>query len=156
MTAKMIYRLFCDAPDCDASVIAEKSKDTPDGWSIVRSDAHLDGWEPPVIKLSNGRTRRDKRDLWDVTAGSFALHLCPKHPDSFAEHLPSTTGSAMSRLDRMRVVTVKCSCGHKIPWVNDVHMVSPKNGAPGRTPEAAWWRHLPTELQAYANRGSAL
>lgn len=151
MSSTTIYRLRCDAPGCTTTSVVESITDTPDGWTRIRSDAHLDDWKPPIIKLRNGRTRLDKRDRWDVTAGKFTLHLCAEHPDTFAAHLPLTIGSGVTG-NRDRHITVKCSCGELSTWVNDMHMVRARSEGPSRTPEFAWWRHLPTELQGYALR----
>jgi hypothetical protein len=155
MSTVSIYELHCDGPGCDATAVVRKLSEMPDGWAALRSDAHLRDWKPGTRPPGrSGRTRADQRTVWDVHAGSFVLHLCPSHTEAFAGHEPRTEGGPMSRGDRR--VAVGCSCGAGLGSAIDMTMIW--SGRPGfedeprRTPERAWWRHLPTDLQEYAVR----
>lgn len=150
MTSQIIYRLRCDAPDCAAVAVAEQLATTPDNWTRIRSVAHLDG--KPAPTYGRGRSRRTV-SASDLSAGSFTLHLCPQHPDTFAEHLPTTQGSPMDRGDYRRRVQVGCSCGLSVPlgaW--DGLIIGQR---PALVSEFHWWRHLPADLKAYATRDLA-
>lgn len=147
MTAQVIYRLRCDAPDCTAATVVDGLSDAPDGWTRIRSTAHLDG--KPPLTYGRGRSRRTV-SMSDLSAGNFVLHLCPQHPDTFAGHLPTTQGSPADRGDYKRRVQVGCSCGFSRPlgaW--DGLVVGQR---PALESEFHWWRHLPAELQGYATR----
>lgn len=155
MTSRLITSLHCDAPGCDARAIVERSTDTPEGWTVFRSDAHLDGWKPGRLPTASGRTRQDRRTLSDVLSGSFRLHLCPEHPSVFAGHLPKTTGTSASgrRGSYERSTSVECSCGGFSTWgIPQAHRVAPRSEGPNYLPERAWWSHLPPELKAYGTR----
>ena len=147
MTTQSIWRLHCDGPGCAQAAIVDNISDAPEGWTRIRSIAHLDGQPSPAV--GRGRGRRTVSPC-DLSAGSFTLHLCPQHPDTFAEHLPSTQGSPRDRGDYRRRVQVGCSCGFSVPigaW--DGHVVGQR---PALVSEFRWWQHLPTELQGYATR----
>lgn len=147
MTTRGIWRLRCDGSDCTHTAIVDNMTDTPDGWTQIRSTAHLDG--KPPLSYGRGRSRRTVSTS-DLTAGSFTLHLCPQHPDTFAGHLPATQGAPRDRGDYRRRVAVDCSCGYSVPigaW--DGHVVGQQ---PALVSEFRWWQHLPDELKGYARR----
>lgn len=150
MTAQQIWRLYCDAPTCTTSVVVHNLTDIPDAWTRISSADHLASWKPQTFQLRNGRTRQDRRTYDDVSAGSFKLHLCPEHPQVFAEHLPQSTGTTRDRGERN--VTVRCSCGQFGTTTRDYIIVGTREEGPRRLPEQMWWRHLPAELQGYATR----
>lgn len=155
MTTATIWRVTCDAPRCSAMTVVDKLDQLPDDWTTVSSTAHLDGWEPGRRRKSEvtKRWRTDPRSRLDVLSGEFWLHLCPAHPGAFAEHQPSTEGSATDRRGSRRV-NVRCSCGWAGGWVDAAILLrNPGDPAPARFPERAWWKHLPANLQAYAGRG---
>ena len=147
MTTQSIWRLHCDAPNCTVNVIAESITETPAGWTRIRSTAHLDG--APPATYGRGRSRRTVSPF-DLSAGDFTLHMCPQHPNTFADHLPTTQGSPMDRGDYRRRVRVGCSCGFSVPigaW--DGLVVGQR---PALVSEFRWWQHLPDELKGYATR----
>jgi hypothetical protein len=147
MTTESIWRLRCDAPDCTAATLVEQISDRPDGWTRIRSTAHLDN-QPPLT-YGRGRSRRTV-SMGDLSAGSFTLHLCPKHPGTFDGHKPTTQGAPKDRGDFRRRVNVGCSCGFSKPLGAWDGMVVGQR--PALVSEFFWWQHLPTELQAYALR----
>lgn len=154
MTATSIYRLACDAPHCPTTTVVEDSTDTPNGWRRLASTDHLTDWKPGqrLRSQATGRTHIDKRTRWDIIAGSFTLHLCPDHTDTFDTHLPTTEGTATSARDREQRVIVACSCGQLRAYAKAIRWVS-TDPEPNHDPERAWWRHLPADLREYATRG---
>ena len=153
MTTQTIYRVLCDAPHCSATTVAEKLTEIGDGWVRVSSTAHLADWRPGRVPAARGRTREDRRTVFDVDAGGFSIHLCPEHPDVFDGHRPTSEGTTADR-NGNRYVTVRCSC----EWggARVMHGTLIRNGpGPNRIPERAWWLHLPADLQWYADRERA-
>jgi hypothetical protein len=150
VTTESLWRLCCDAPDCTASTLVEQIADRPDGWTRIRSTAHFDN-QPPIA-YGRGRSRR-AISVSDQSAGGFTLHLCPRHPDTFVEHRPTTQGSPMARGEFRRRVQVGCSCGFSKPLGAWDGMVVGQR--PVLVSEFFWWQHLPAELQAYALRDRA-
>lgn len=148
MTVQAIYRLYCDAPGCTVREVVEQITDVPDGWTRISSTDHLTGWRPGGLIPGISRRRTDKRSHSDITSGGFRLHLCPGHPGTFAEHLPSTEGTTAGR-DGSRNTTIGCSCGWSTWGVRQAFVVGRR---PSHAPEFAWWSHLPEELKAYATR----
>jgi hypothetical protein len=153
VTTHTIYRVTCDAPGCAATGIIERITGAPDGWRRISSDDHLADWKPGRRRNpSTGRQYTDKRSRWDVSAGSFTLHLCPADSTAFDAHLPRTEGGAMGARERERRVLVGCSCGGLSRTTTDIRWVS-RDPMPNGQVERTWWRHLPVELQEYATRG---
>ncbi len=155
MTTLSVHRQACDAPHCQADRVVDKVTDILPGWTRLSSFAHLRDWVPGRLPGRNGRTRRDTRTRWDVWSGAFDLHLCPVHGEVFAEHIPATEGGPASRGERR--IQVSCSCTWRTS-VKDYHLVAGPSDAmrgPRHRPHNAWWRHLPPELQEYAERGRA-
>lgn len=154
MTTTTIYRLHCDAPQCEATDLTEKLGQVPDGWIRLSSTAHLDGWKSGgSYRAVTGRMRRDPRSSWEVWAGAFALHLCPAHRDTFAEHQPQTEGLARSSRGGDQQIRVTCSCGAFRDSTTAATLVLGSDDTrPVYLPERSWWSHLPTELREYAVR----
>lgn len=151
MTVQSLYRLHCDTGGCPNSVVVDNIGDRPDGWTEIRSTAHLADWRPgQQLTLANGRKHKDQRSHTDIHGGAFTLHLCPQHPDTFARHLPQTEGTTGSR--GRYSTTVRCECGWSTWGVRQERVVGRR---PAHSPEWEWWRHLPAELQAYALRDRA-
>ncbi|MGI5144814.1 hypothetical protein ACQEVC_45605 [Plantactinospora sp. CA-294935] len=156
MSTHTIYRVTCDAPHCSAVGIIEKITDVPDGWRRVSSADHLADWRPGRRRNpSTGRQYTDKRSPWDVSAGSFALHLCPADSTAFDGHLPRTEGAVMLARERDRRVLVSCSCGALSRTTKDLLWVG-RDPMPTSEVERTWWLHLPAELQEYATRGRVM
>lgn len=155
MTATAIYRISCDAPSCPATNVVENISDVPERWTRINSAAHLENWRPGgMYKGAVGRARKDPRSQWDILSDAFKLHLCPEHPNVFAGHLPQTEGTTVSKRGD-RTVLVSCSCGAGWRVTASTIIISGAadfDAAPRYVPEAAWWRHLPEELQEYAGR----
>lgn len=153
MTIQTIYRATCDAPHCPTSSIIEQITGHPDGWRRIDSTDHLADWKPGrQYRLTTGRRHADQRTRWDVTAGSFTLHLCPDHTAVFDGHQPTTEGSTADRRTGDRYVTVGCSC-RALSWrVRNIIVVG-REPMPNHLPERAWWEHLPEGLREYATRG---
>lgn len=150
MTTQAIYRLHCDSPACTATAVVEEIRDSPDGWTRLSSTTHLASWKPG--RKIPGTRRIDRSTLGDLMCGSFSLHLCPDHPDAFADHLPQTEGDILRPRESYRRIVVRCSCDWRTT-TNDLIIVGdPTKDGPRRQPEQAWWRHLPDELKGYATR----
>lgn len=151
MTTESLWRLRCDALDCTATALVEQISDRPDGWTRIRSTAHLDNWRPgQQLTLTSGRKHKDQRTHSDIHGGAFTLHLCPKHPDVFADHLPQTEGATGSR--GRYSTTVRCGGGWSTWGVRQERVVGRR---PSHAPEWEWWQHLPAELQGYSLRDRA-
>lgn len=152
MSTVSIYELHCDGPVCQATALTRSLAAMPEGWVRLASDAHLVDWMPGGrIPGRKGRTRADQRTYFDVHAGAFWLHLCPFHTEAFDGHRPVTVGGVADRTGDRRI-QVGCSCGASLGSVINLTLVSGADTAPMRTPERAWWRHLPAALQGYVRR----
>lgn len=155
MSTRSIYEVLCDGPSCTATAVVRSITAVPEGWRRIGSTEHLKGWKPGGrVPGRGGRTRADQRSSWDIQGGAFSIHLCPAHGDAFDEHLPMTEGGIPSRGDQR--VSVGCSCGAARTSVINVITIASSapdfEQAPLRSPERAWWRHLPPELRGYAGR----
>ncbi|MGO1025599.1 hypothetical protein ACTOXX_34050 [Streptomyces rubiginosohelvolus] len=143
MSAETLTRFRCDAPRCSANGIGHNNITPPDGWTVLKSTAHI-----PVTKdfLSPPRGRRTKALSYSERCyGGFSLHLCPDHPGAFDAHRPITDGYGYNSN-----VTVSCSCGVTLGRTGAVTMVGQY---PSHAPEKAWFNHLPVELRWYVWRG---
>lgn len=150
MTIQTVYRLRCDAPNCTASVLVETLKDVPENWRVIRSTDHIP--VPPPQSPYTGRRRTNKLTYTEQCRGAFTLHLCPQHPDTFNAHLPRTDGIYV-RPGQDGKAYVSCSCGMKYTLCGTGFRIAAADmSGPAAYTEKAWWRHLPTELQWYADR----
>lgn len=158
MTTHSVYRLACDAPACPTVALVEEVSYVPPDWIKLWSADHVRDWVPGRVPGRGGRTRKDQRSRWDVWAGAFSLHLCPEHPGVFASHVPATEGSMphAGATQGSRSVLVRCSCNFSTYSSDTILVASSRSGferEPRARAHAAWWRHLPAELQEYAGRG---
>lgn len=152
MTTETVYRFRCDAPHCTTAVLVEDLKDVPDGWRTIKSTDHI-----PVPPPQPAWERRKPRTLTysEQCRGAFTLHLCPQHPDAFDAHLPRTNG-VYTRPGRDGQASVSCSCGLNLGLRGTGWRIAAADmSGPSAYTEKAWWQHLPTELQWYAERGAA-
>lgn len=140
MSVEPLFRFRCDAPRCGAVVLSTSRADIPTGWTRIRSTDHLTrsqtlgrGWRPRLEQLQYGQ---------------FTLHLCPFHPDAFADHLPRTR-SHVTRWQDLRTCTVTCSCGADLGLLSVLTRAGDNRGEPALSTERAWWRHLPAGLKFY-------
>src|SRR5688572_15400443 len=101
MSHRKVEYLLCDAPHCPAEVVLPESWKLPEGWTWLRSSAHV----PDRIKASRSKLSSEER-----TYGSFRLSLCPEHPKAFDGHRPRTEGGA-SRRGKDPIISVGCECG---------------------------------------------
>ncbi|MET9436917.1 hypothetical protein [Streptomyces sp. NPDC006551] len=142
MSTETLTRFLCDAPRCHTNGIGHDNITPPDGWTKLKSTAHI-----PVTKISPypARRRRGELSYSERCYGSFSLHLCPEHPDAFAGHQPITNGYGYNAS-----VEVSCSCGALRGRAPAATMVS---RYPSHAPESTWFHHLPVELRWYLWRG---
>lgn len=143
MSTETLTRFRCDAPRCEANGIGSNNITPPDGWTVLKSTAHI-----PVTKdpLFPPRGRRPKALSYSERCyGRFAVHLCPEHPDAFNTHQPITDGRGYKS-----DVLVSCSCGRQIGRAAAATMVG---RYPSHAPEYGWFHHLPAELRWYLWRG---
>lgn len=142
MSTETLTRFRCDAPHCEANGIGHNNITPPDGWTSLKSTAHI-----PVTKSSPypARGRRKALSYSDRCYGGFSLHLCPDHPDAFDDHQPITNGYGYNSN-----VQVSCSCGAQLGRTPAATMVG---RFPGHAPENSWFHHLPAELRWYLWRG---
>ena len=146
MSAESLYRFRCDAPACTEIAYSDRVTDTPANWRCVASNAHI-----PTKTPQTTRSRRRPLTYSERSAGSFRLHLCPEHHDTFDEHQPMTDG--YRRPGRDSYTNVSCSCGQGFGTVMAGFRIAGGDMAgPSSYPEKAWWRHLPEELRWYAER----
>ncbi|MFF7795574.1 hypothetical protein [Streptomyces sp. NPDC007991] len=148
MTTQTLYRFLCDGPRCKTTELGEDRKDAPDGWRIIKSTDHI-----PVPPPRPPYTRRQPRTLSypEQCRGSFTLHLCPHHTTAFDAHHPRTDG-VYTRPGRDGQAYVSCSCGvmRTVLCGTGWRIASADMTGPAAYTEKAWWLHLPTELQWYA------
>ncbi|MEV4975566.1 hypothetical protein [Streptomyces scopuliridis] len=143
MSTETLTRFRCDAPHCEANGIGSNNITPPQGWTVLKSTAHI-----PVTKDHPfpPRGRRPKAlSYGERCYGRFSLHLCPEHPAAFDNHRPITNGHGYKSN-----VLVSCSCGASLGMVPAVMMVA---RYPSHATEHAWFRHLPAELRWYLWRG---
>lgn len=142
------YRVRCDAPHCAVAHVGETDA-IPEGWRTVRSTDH----HQPDLSYAVGRRRLAQADAATArSSGWFALHLCPEDREAFDGHLPRTDGIQV-RSGRDGAALVSCSCGAQLGRASTSYrMAGADVSGPGRYTEKAWWRHLPAELQQYAQR----
>lgn len=142
MSTETLTRFYCDAPRCPANGIGKDSITPPDGWTKLKSTAHI-----PVTESIPRHGRRNSRTLsyGEQCYGGFSLHLCPEHPTAFADHQPITTGYGYKSN-----VQVSCSCGANLGTAPAVTMAG---RYPSSAIEAAWFHHLPVDLRWYLWRG---
>ena len=153
MSTETVYRFRCDAPHCTAAVLVEDLKDVPEGWRTIKSTDHIPVPPPRAPWDRNRRTNR--LSYGERCRGDFSLHLCPEHPDTFNTHLPITEG-LYARPGKDGQAEVSCSCGAKLGWVTTGYRLASEDmTGPSQYTEKAWWRHLPAELQWYAQRDAA-
>lgn len=148
MTTETVYRFRCDAPHCHAAVLAEDLKHVPEGWKVVKSTDHI---PIPPRQLPFERRRPRTLTYSERCRGAFTLHLCPEHPNAFDSHLPRTEGVYM-RPGKDGKAYVSCSCdGMRTVLTSTGWRIAGGDGlGPSAWTENAWWRHLPSELQWYA------
>ncbi|MER5277743.1 hypothetical protein ABT025_18570 [Streptomyces sp. NPDC002809] len=142
MSTETLTRFRCDAPHCDANDIGSSNIAPPDGWTVLKSTAHI-----PVTKDFLAPPRRRSRALSysERCYGGFSVHLCPEHPEAFNAHHPITNGYGYKSN-----VAVSCSCGTNLGTAAAVTMVGQY---PSHAPEKTWFRHLPADLRWYLWRG---
>ncbi|MFF2411768.1 hypothetical protein [Streptomyces sp. NPDC058092] len=142
MSTETLTRFRCDAPQCQTNGIGANNITPPDGWSVLRSTAHI-----PVTKDHPfpSRGRRKALSYSERCYGRFSVHLCPEHPDAFNAHRPITDGRGYKSN-----VAVSCTCGAILGTAPAATMVGQY---PSHAPESAWFRHLPVELRWYLWRG---
>ncbi|MEU6016909.1 hypothetical protein ABZ826_23525 [Streptomyces sp. NPDC047515] len=143
MSTETLTRFRCDAPHCEANGIGHNNITPPDGWTVLKSTAHI-----PVTKDHPlpPRARRSKAASYSERChGDFSLHLCPEHPAAFDAHRPITNGYGYKSN-----VSVSCSCGASLGMAGAVTMVG---RYPSGATENAWFQHLPAELRWYLWRG---
>ena len=143
MSTETLTRFRCDAPTCPASGIGSSNIAPPDGWSVLKSTAHI-----PVTKEGPFPARRRRSSPLSYSErcyGGFSLHLCPEHPDAFDAHQPRTDGHGYNSN-----VAVSCSCGARLGMAAAATFVS---SYPSHGTERAWFGHLPAELRWYLWRG---
>lgn len=139
MSTETLTRFRCDAPHCHTDGIGSDSITPPDGWTVLKSTAHI-----PATKTSPYPARRNRSRTLSYSErcyGSFSLHLCPEHPDAFADHQPRTHGYGYNSN-----VGISCSCGAQLGRAPAATMVG---CYPSHAPESAWFHHLPAELRWY-------
>jgi hypothetical protein len=141
MTTRTTHEIVCDGPGCGLAVPRPTDYSVPEGWRRLYSTDHI-----PKTLPTRRRSRKTLTRLERMT-GSFALDLCPDHPDAFAGHEPRTDGHPGDR-DGDGTVSVSCSCGASLGWSRAI-----SGGGRGEEPagpgERLWWRHLPDDLHAY-------
>lgn len=140
MSTETLTRFRCDAPHCQEHGIGTNNITPPDGWTALKSTAHI-----PVVKTSPTRGRRKALSYSERCYGGFTLHLCPEHPDAFDAHKPITNGYGYNNS-----VSIACSCGMPLGRAPAATMVG---RYPSHAPESAWFHHLPAELRWYLWRG---
>lgn len=143
MSTETLTRFRCDAPHCHTNGIGHDNITPPDGWIVLKSNAHIPT-DPPGMP-ARGRGRRKSLSWLERSYGSFSLHLCPAHPAAFADHQPRTHGYGYNSN-----VGVECSCGAQLGRPPAAAMVGKY---PSHAPEHAWFQHLPVELRWYLWRG---
>lgn len=150
MTTQTLYRFRCDGPHCTTTALADDLKDTPDGWRIIESTDHIPV-PPPRDPWARGR--RSTGPSYTVQCqGAFTLHLCPEHQTVFDGHLPRTDGIPV-RAGRDAKAYVSCSCGMQYVLSGTGWRIAAADmSGPAAYTENVWWRHLPAELQWYAQR----
>ncbi|RSS82959.1 hypothetical protein EF919_39395 [Streptomyces sp. WAC02707] len=142
MSIETLTRFRCDAPNCAATGIGHDTITPPDGWTRLKSTAHIPTPDPNTRSAAMRRTNTVAYS--DQCRGSFTLHLCPDHPHAFDAHRPITTGYGGNH------VRVSCACGANLGIAGDHHLV---NRHPAHAPENVWFHHLPAELRWYLWRG---
>jgi hypothetical protein len=143
VSTETLTRFRCDAPRCEANGIGSNNITPPEDWTVLKSTAHIPVTNDPLFAP---RGRRPKALSYSERCyGRFAVHLCPEHPDAFDTHQPITDGRGYKSN-----VAVSCSCGRALGVAPAATMVGQY---PGSATEAAWFRHLPTELRWYLWRG---
>lgn len=154
MTIQTVYRFRCDAPHCTATQLTDDLKDVPDGWRTIKSTDHIP--VPAKTSLYAGRSRGTRAPSYtEQCRGAFTIHLCPDHPNVFDEHLPQTHG-IQTRPGRDGQAYVSCSCGLQFGLRPAAFRIAAVDmSGPHSYTENAWWRHLPADLQWYAERETA-
>ncbi|GAA2770442.1 hypothetical protein XF35_38965 [Streptomyces platensis subsp. clarensis] len=142
MSTETLTRFRCDAPHCEANGIGHDNITPPDGWTKLKSTAHIPATTDDPFP---GRRRTRTLSYRERCYGSFSLHLCPDHPNAFTAHQPITDGRGYKN-----DVGVSCSCGTRVRLAPAAHVVG---RYPSHATEAAWFHHLPAELRWYLWRG---
>jgi hypothetical protein len=152
VTTETVHRFRCDAPHCPTAALGESLKDVPSGWRVIKSTDHIPV-PPPQPAYARGR-RSNKLSYTEQCRGAFTLHLCPEHPNAFDQHLPRTDG-VYTRPGRDGQAYVSCSCGMQyVLSGTGFRIASADMSGPAAYTEKAWWCHLPSELQWYAQRNA--
>jgi len=142
VSTETLTRFRCDAPHCQTNGIGANNITPPDGWTVLKSTAHIPATNDPLLP-----PRRRSRSLSysERCYGGFSLHLCPEHPAAFSAHQPITDGRGYKSN-----VAVSCSCGANLGTAPAATMVG---RYPSHATESAWFLHLPAELRWYLWRG---
>jgi hypothetical protein len=126
-----IWRVTCDAPDCNSQETPGAYLDALTGWQRLVSTDHIP---------ADARTR-------SLLVGQFELHFCPEHVGYLGVHEPRTM--AAQAPGRPAKVRIWCACNMR-HVVDEGGWHRADSPGPALHTERLWWEHLPEELQAYA------
>ncbi|MEU6054287.1 hypothetical protein ABZ829_28180 [Streptomyces xanthochromogenes] len=144
MSTETLTRFLCDAHGCSAAGIGADTITPPQGWTVIKSNAHIPP-TPTPNPVPTERRRHKPLSRLERSYGAFRLHTCPQHPDAFNAHHPRTEGHGYNQS-----VTVACSCGQHLGYTQAATSFS---SYPQHGPERLWFQHLPADLRWYLWRG---
>ncbi|MEE1838099.1 hypothetical protein [Streptomyces sp. SP17KL33] len=150
MSTETLYRFRCDGSHCPTTAFADMITATPEGWRTLTSTDHIP--VPPPRPPWERNRRSNHLSYSERCRGRFRLHLCPEHHGAFDTHHPITEG-LYTRPGRDGLAAVSCSCGANFGRTDTgFRLAADDMTGPARYTEKLWWRHLPAELQEYAER----